>query len=275
MRPASSTANDSLFTSAYSILRRSGALETAPGRRLFTLAYFLYKRYLEDDLQDLVRAYPALLQGGNVMDIGANIGYTAALLARAADPGRKVYAFEPDTFNHDILRRVASRPKHRDKIVAVHSAVGAADGTIELWLNDHHHADHRIITDRFRSLDLGMRGVTVPMVSIDQFVEKNPGPVSFVKIDVQGYELPVCQGMKDTLENNPGITLVLEYMPSIMRELGFNPAELIEFLVSRGFEIYLAGPHGKVSRGAVPEIEGAGYVDLLFRRHPIPAGGEA
>lgn len=275
MRPASSTASDSLFTSAYSILRRSGALDTSAGRRLFTFAYFLYKRYLEDDLQDLVRAHPALLRGGNVLDIGANIGYTAALLARSADPGRKVYAFEPDTFNHDILRRVAGRSRYRDKIVAVQSAVGAADGTIELWLNDHHHADHRIITDRFRSMDSGMRGVTVPVVSIDRFLEKNPGPVSFVKIDVQGYELPVCQGMKDTLENNPEITVVLEYMPSIMRELGFNPTDLIDFLVGRGFEIYLAGPHGEVSRGTVPEIEGAGYVDLLFRRRPLRAGGEA
>ena len=41
----------------------------------------------------------------------------------------------------------------------------------------------------------GVAGITVPMITIDQFLVRNPGPVSFVKIDVQGFELAVCRGM--------------------------------------------------------------------------------
>jgi FkbM family methyltransferase len=58
------------------------------------------------------------------------------------------------------------------------------------------------------------------MVSIDSFLESKQERVSFIKIDVQGYELAVCQGMQETLRQNPGITIVLEYMPSAMREMG-------------------------------------------------------
>jgi FkbM family methyltransferase len=266
---------ENLLTSAYSILRRSGMLETAAGRRWFTSAYFLYKRYIEDDLQDLVRMHPALLRGGNALDVGANIGYTARLLARATDPGRKVFAFEPEAFNYSILQRIAADPEFQDKIVALQCAVGAENGTIDLWQNDRHPADHRIITDQFRSLDSGIHGVSVPLVSIDRFLEGHPGPVSFVKIDVQGYELPVCQGMQDTLEKNRDITVVLEYAPSAMRGLGFNPSHLISFLADRSFQVYLVRPKGKLSPGLPSPMEDSGYVDLLFRRRPIASGCEA
>lgn len=114
-----------------------------------------------------------------------------------------------------------------------------------------------------------------PLVSIDLFLERNPGPVSFVKIDVQGFELPVCQGIKTTLERNPDVTVVLEYAPSAMRELGFNPSQLVGFLVDRGFQVYLVCPKGKLSPGIPSGLDDSGYVDLLFSRRPIACGEDA
>jgi hypothetical protein len=81
--------------------------------------------------------------------------------------------------------------------------------------------------------------------------------------------------MKDCLEKNPGITIVLEYMPSAIRDLGFSPADLIGFLVDRGFQIHVVRPKGKLSTGIPSEVEDSGYVDLLFTRHPIACGVEA
>jgi len=264
-----STERGNPFVGAYSLVRRTGILQTSVGRRLFKSAYFLYKRYIEDDLRDLVQSFPALLRGGNVLDIGANIGYTAAVLARAIEPGRKVYAFEPEPFNFKILHQTALQQEFEGKIIAMQCAVGAENGVIDLWINDRHHADHRVVTEQFHSLHPESMGVSVAQVSIDSFLESRQERVSFVKIDVQGYELAVCQGMQETLRQNPDITIVLEYMPSAMRDLGFDPSHLIDFFVERGFGIYLVHPRGKLSQGMPSNMNDSGYLDLLFSRSPI------
>lgn len=254
---------------AYSLVRRSGFLQTSLGRRLFKSAYFLYKRYIEDDLEDLLQAFPDLVGDGNVLDIGANIGYTATVLARAIKPNRKVFAFEPEPFNFRILQQTALQPEFGGKIVPEQCAVGAENGTIALWINLGHHGDHRVITDQFRSVHPGLTGVSAPLVSIDSFLENRQGQVSFVKIDVQGYELAVCQGMKNTLRQNPDIAIFLELAPSAMRELGFDPSHLIHLLVEWNFEIYLVHPRGELSRGMPPLGMNSSYFNLLFSRRPL------
>jgi FkbM family methyltransferase len=259
---------------AYSLMRRSGVLRTSLGRRLFKSAYFLYKRYIEDDLADLLRAFPDLVGDGNVLDIGANIGYTATVLARAIKSGRKVFAFEPEPFNFTLLQQTALHPEFENKIIPQQCAVGAENGMIPLWVNLGHHGDHRVITDRFRSLHPGLTGVSAPMVRIDSFLEKNQGQISFVKIDVQGYELAVCQGMQNTLRQNPNVAVLLEFMPSAMHELGFDPSQLIDLLVQCDFEIYLVHPRGMLSRGMPSVTMNSSYFDLLFSRRPFACDGK-
>jgi FkbM family methyltransferase len=270
-----SAAGESTLLGAYSLVRRSGFLGTALGRWCFKSAYFLYKRYIEDDLRDLVRAFPAMVSGGDVLDIGANIGYTATVLATAIDPGRKVYAFEPEPFNFRILEQTALKPKFKGRIIALQYAVGAEDGSVDLWTNQRHHADHRIITQQFRSEHPEFNGAAVSLLSIDSFLETRPGNIAFVKIDVQGYELAVCQGMQDTLSRNPDIAVVLEFMPSAMREMGFDPSHLIDFFVERDFKVYLVHPRGKLTQGLPSSGNDADYFDLLFSRRPMPCDGES
>jgi FkbM family methyltransferase len=259
----------SVFLKTYSLARRSGFLDTSLGRRLFKTAYFLYKRCIEDDLQALMQAFPDLVGEGNVLDIGANIGYTAAVLARAAKPNRKVFAFEPEPFNFGILRQTALQPEFEGKIVPEQCAVGAENGAINLWINLRHHADHRVITDEFHSEHPDSTGISIPLVSIDSFLANKESQISFVKIDVQGYEPAVCEGMQNTLRQNPGIAVLLEFMPSAMRELGFEPSHLIDFFVDRDFKIYQVHPRGKLSRGVPALVNDASYCDLLFSRSDI------
>src|SRR5262249_58667684 len=108
---------------------------------LFVRTYFAYKSRA-DPFAPLTRRRPALFRGGHILDVGANIGYTAAVFARAVSSGFKVFAFEPDRRNCERLARTLRRLGYADRSEAVHAAVGGADGTIGVWQDYRHHARH-------------------------------------------------------------------------------------------------------------------------------------
>lgn len=259
------------LTSLYWLARKSRFLDTTWGLKAFSASYFLYKRYLEDPFYHLAERHPELFQGGNILDIGANIGYTAAVFSRVVSAEYRVYAFEPEPFNYRLLECTARSGKSLSRIVPIQTALGEIDGSIELWENKRHHGDHRILTDRFRQTALTSAPIPVPITRVDTFVAKQPGefPVRFIKVDVQGYELPVCRGMAHTLARNPHAILALEYMPSAMLDLGFQPVDLINWLEQRDYNAYRIGKHGRLSLGLGDISDRNGYYDLLFSREKL------
>ena len=257
-----------VVTGIYSLARKCGFLNTRAGRRMFSASYFFYKRHWEDSLAGLVKKRPELFTGGAILDIGANIGYTAALLAKAVDPTEKVYAFEPEPANFSFLQELAAQERSKGRIVPVQAAVGAEDCNIELWQNDGHHGDHRIATDYFKRSNDNLRVLTVPMVQVDTFCRERgiEGRVRFIKIDVQGYETAVCQGMQRTVEANPDVAITVEYMPEAIESLGFEPRALLEWFGAHGFSIYRLMRDGSLQPGVPELLDERGYLDLLCLR---------
>jgi FkbM family methyltransferase len=259
-----------VLTGAYSVIRKTGLLNTGLGRKLFASAYFQYKRHFEDPFWAFSRRFPELFQGGHILDVGANIGYTAQVFARAASPGYKVYAFEPEPFNFKLFETLVHSLGLSDRIVPIHSAVGEAEGKVELWLNERHHADHRVATPRFLTDKSSVPVISVPLTSIDEFVRsQNLIGISFIKVDVQGYELPVCLGMRDTLLANDNAVVALEYAPESMLELGFNGDELIDWFERQRYHTYSITKAGSLRRGVAGELARQGYTDLFFSRRVL------
>lgn len=263
------TTSTGIFLRAFNAARRRGLLDQAWFRRIFLFSYFRYKRWYEDPFWALVKSHPELFAGGDVLDVGANIGYTASVFAGAIRPPSKVYAFEPDQASFATLTEIVHRKRLSESVELFNLAVGAREGVLEFWHNDEHSADHRVVTSQFKSAELDSSKITtVRVTSVDDFVASHGlNNVSFIKIDVQGYELAVCEGMKETLEKSPQLSVALEYAPDGMRELGFEPAALLQFFRSRAYHLHI------LSRGGLqPAADDAaialaaqrsGYVDLL------------
>lgn len=259
----------SLFTGAYSMARPDKLLQIGAFRKAFVSAYFLYKKLFEDPFWNLVRRKPELFQKGDILDVGANIGYTSCVFASVLKPGSMVYAFEPDQLSFGLLEETVRRKNLSGAIEAIHMAVGSSDGRLKFWHNETHSADHRVATEQFsRSCPDGSRISTVPATTVDTFVRnRNLQNISFIKIDVQGYELAVCEGMKNTLEHFPETCACLEYSPEALRELGFKPAELFDFFLSRGYQLYVLTREDLQLAADDASLESFlnkhGYVDLL------------
>ncbi len=144
---------------------------------------------------------------GSCWDVGANIGYISAFLAKRADV-REVFAFEPNERVFPILLRNAKR---YPKIHATKAAVGAAPGETVL---------------RVDLLDSGLSSAAsspssnwsssdqesserAEIVSIDSLAEHHRRRVDFIKIDVEGGEVDVLLGAKASIR---------EWRPMILLE---------------------------------------------------------
>ena len=251
----------------YRLVRRTGLLDVPAVDRAFCGAYFAYKRYVEDPFNELVVAHPECFAPGSVLDVGANIGYTATVFAGAVRGDGKVFAFEPEAKNFQRLRRAT---QHLAAVEAHQLAVGSAPGEVELWHNADHHADHRVATEHFDAATAGDRS-SIPMTSIDTFLEaRDWPPIAFIKIDVQGYEIEVCRGMVNTLERNPQAAIAIEHSPDSSAELGFGRDDVLDFFAARGYQpLFLA--RGERLTPTTPaelaaESDTRGYVDVLYRR---------
>ncbi|GBF82953.1 FkbM family methyltransferase [Aphanothece sacrum] len=260
-----------ILLSIYSLVNKTGLLETPWFKKIFWSCYFLYKKYFEDPFFGLTKQYPDFFREGNILDIGANIGYTATIFSKAMTPGFRVYAFEPDQTNFLSLKEIIKIHKSIEKIIPIQAAVGETTGTIKLWHNENHHADHRIATEEYQKSGVNLTQVSsVPIWSVDKFVESElqNEVIKFIKIDVQGYELPVCLGMEKTLTANPDAVVALEYMPDSMSELGFVPEEIFHYFQERAYFMYIINQKGKleIAEGKIIDqlVKKRGYIDLVF-----------
>lgn len=257
---------------AYEMANRRGWLDSRVAELAFQRCYFAYKRLVEDPFAKLAAARPELFHGGDIIDVGANIGYTATLFARAVDAGHRVHAFEPEDRNFRWLEHAIARMQLNDRVVAHRAAVGAHEGTVELWHNVSHHADHRIATDTLRAAHAEATQ-SVPLTSIDAFVASiGTPPIAFIKVDVQGYEPEVLRGMREVLAANPRAHVAVELHPPGLAALGFDARDFLRDLSDALPRLAILERDGRLRDADADEIarathdRGMGYVDLVCSR---------
>lgn len=135
--------------------------------------------------------YRQLIAPGDLcFDVGANIGdYTDTFLAL----GARVIAVEPQPSCADELR---SRFAGNDRVTVLPVALGATEGMAILFLREHHLVAS-LIEDWEGRENIG--AVEVPTSTLDRLVVAYGRP-KYVKIDVEGYELPVICGLHSKVE---------------------------------------------------------------------------
>ena len=205
------------------------------------------------------------------LDVGSHVGlYSIPAAAKVTDAGR-VVAFEPHPGNRSLLEKNVLR-NHADNVTVVDAAVSDSSGEMMLQVSPFNTGDHRLYR---RDAGSGS-GVMTRVVSIDEWCrQNNVTRVDMVKIDVQGAEARVIAGMKQMIDCSPGINIILEYTPWMLREAGDEPEELLNDLVSRGFTLSIIDEgRGTLEPSTAEEIHracpGRSYVNVLAHH-----GGDA
>ena len=120
-----------------------------------------------------------------VVDIGANIGNHAFFFKEVCQ-AKKVVCFEPHPDNFPILQENCPTCENH--------SVGLSSENTEGFLELVESISHNSGTSR-----LGSSGHPIEIKTLDSYNFKN---VTFIKIDVEGYELEVLKGAKKTIEES-------------------------------------------------------------------------
>ncbi|MFY9314273.1 MAG: FkbM family methyltransferase [Burkholderiales bacterium] len=124
--------------------------------------------------------------GTTAIDVGAHIGVHTVTLARAAGRKGRVYAFEPQKKLHrELVHNL--KLNGLGNVVALRFALGDAPSILEM---------SRSAKNNEGGTAIGVGGDRVELRTLDSFGFRN---VSFIKIDVEGYEDHVLAGAAQTI----------------------------------------------------------------------------
>lgn len=167
--------------------------------------------------------------GGTAIDVGAHIGFVTLHIARAVGPDGQVFAFEPAKENLRYIHKNL-RANRLENVSLITAAASDHDGTVEFNItgssDSHGIYEHPNTATRKR--------IQVRAARVDSVV---PTPIDFFKVDTEGAEIEVLDGMEDLLRKSPQAHGLVEWTPSCQRRAGRSETELIERLVGLGFEI--------------------------------------
>lgn len=231
-------------------LRRRWTLPSWPGQRFYChpgsviADHFIHhspwfdaavSRFLEEWLRP----------GDTFWDIGANIGLYTLQAARLVGAGGSVHAVEPSPVNRAWLEENLTLNGGPRQVRLHPCALGCAQGQMTFCDED---ALAHLSPD-------GNGTVEVSVQCLDTLA--GTSELGLVKLDVEGYELPVLQGATLALREDRLPVLLFE-MNHSLRRYGFEARDLFAFLESHGFRI---GQYDPVTRSVchVGTLEG----DLL------------
>lgn len=169
-------------------------------------------------------------EGDAVFDIGANVGFYTVFLALAVRAQGQVIALEPNTESYQHLQDNLALNAVTN-VRAFRKALGEPSGEGRLY-HGQENADSSLVGPPLGK-DVGHQ--LVDIVAGDSFREAERLPVPrVVKIDVEGYEYQVLQGLRSTLARPVCELLCCEVHPRFLPR-GVTPEGILSFVKSLGF----------------------------------------
>jgi FkbM family methyltransferase len=203
---------------------------------------------LHDEHRSLLLLLKEAVGSGDVfVDVGANVGYFSVELARHVGRYGKVYSFEPGPDVASKLRTNAATAGVAEQLEVFAFALGSVSDAHGGLLR----ADSRQSADTTKRSLFGTGAIVaeVPIFAFDDLVGEGlislESGVHAVKIDVEGAELSVLEGMRGMLEATRPAMLVVETIDTHLGQAGSSVNELSDYLVDLDYSPSHLGHQGQ------------------------------
>lgn len=241
------------------------------GNLLYKRAFFLYRPMYtlfkkKQDKFEIQLLQKLIKPGAQVIDIGANIGFYAELIADLCGENGKVHCFEPDVTNFKHLQAACAIRKN---ILLHQKAAGSKTQQLKFYTSPSLNVDHRTYEpEHYESV------TEVSAIAIDDYLAAHPTKIDVIKMDIQGFEFEALKGMRNCLQLNQNIVIVSEFWPYGLQKAGSSATDYYEALKALGFTIWLIEKTKltTLETSKVKELEKLGeahYFNILASRQHV------
>ncbi len=181
----------------------------------------------EFEATELMRQY--IQPDDVILELGANIGYYVLLESQILSENGCIYAVEPSAENVALLKRNVELNQVRH-IDIDHMAMSDTKGTAKLYTGDACNL-HSLVNE---SGDSTANFVEVPTDTVDGYLAGKK-PITFLRMDIEGYEAVIIDGMQETLASPVLKRMFIEIHPAKIESDRMQV--FLKTLEEHGFEI--------------------------------------
>lgn len=179
--------------------------------------------------------------GDTVIDVGVHMGDYTLLAASNISSGR-VLAFEPSKEALRVLSQNIAINDYGQKVKVYPVVALDRNGNIDFEDNDRSEISHVNFSKTSKKI------IKVKTVKIDDVIsDESIRNVKIAKIDVEGAELLVLKGMRESLAKKIIKQLLVE-VNSDCENYGILPEDTFNFIRSFGYKLYYFSDEGKLKK---------------------------
>jgi len=171
-------------------------------------------------------------KGDVVVDVGANIGYYTLIFAKLVGNDGKVFSFEPEPTNFNLLKKNVEINGYKN-VVLIKKAVSTKTDKTMLYIANDNKGSHTLVNAKHDG-----EFIEIDSVRLDDYFKNYYGKINFVKIDIEGSEASAIKGMSSLLRKMGQIKIMTEFSPFMLDKSDINSKIYIELLNELDFEIY-------------------------------------
>lgn len=199
----------------------------------------VYRRLLSPDYEASFdkSVQKRIRPGDTIWDVGANVGHYSVIFAKLTGPHGKVIAIEPSPSSLPAL--LALKDNHQT-IQVENVALSSTDGEATFYLNEQ---GNSVVEGLSRaSAGEGARETKVQVVRGDTLA--TDAPPNLIKVDVEGFEMEVMEGLSQTLSDQRLHTVAIEVHFSTLAHRGHSgaPRWICDTLRAKGFSVLWTDP---------------------------------
>ena len=210
-----------------------------------------------------------LRPGMRVVEVGANVGYYTVLAASCVGPTGSVIAFEPNPAIAERLRRAVVVNGCQWWTQVVEAAVADREGQATLHVLQRHQGSSSLArqgADVLEGWGEVPHPLTVPATTLDAFLGPDPSLVDLLKIDAEGWEPAIFDGMRGLLARSPHLRAVIEFIPALVANAGRDAGAFVDTLAGLGFHIEAIDARGRLRPTTRAQLLATPCSELLLSR---------